>query len=232
MSLVQVLLIEDDNEIARLTKLYLEAEGYQVTVIHSGATAVSQIVELKPDVVLLDLMLPDKDGAQICREVREHYQGMILVLTAVTDELSEVSLLKLGADDYITKPIRGHVLVARIEALLRRLQRSTLSSPKSKTKLEGYGLSLCTTTQKACYREKELDLTQSEFEVLTVLLERLDQVVSREECCQTTRGIEYSFNDRSIDMRVSGLRKKLQKADVTTAKVTTIRNRGYKLTAA
>ncbi len=120
MSKTKVLIVEDDQEIARLTTLYLEAEGYSVSVVHEGNLALEAIRSIEPDLVLLDLMLPGMSGAQICRQAREFYNGMILVLTASADEMSEVSLFKFGADDYVAKPIRGHALLARIEALLRR----------------------------------------------------------------------------------------------------------------
>ena len=101
----KILLVEDDSEIARLTKMYLEAEGYLVTVVDNGLNALEAIKELKPELVLLDLMLPGKNGAEICQEAREFYHGIIIVLTATDDEMSEVSLFKFGADDYLTKPL-------------------------------------------------------------------------------------------------------------------------------
>lgn len=103
MSKTKVLIVEDDQEIARLTTLYLEAEGYDVSVVHEGNLALEAIRSIEPDLVLLDLMLPGMSGAQICRQAREFYNGIILVLTASADEMSEVSLFKFGADDYVAK---------------------------------------------------------------------------------------------------------------------------------
>ncbi|OLQ81161.1 DNA-binding response regulator [Photobacterium proteolyticum] len=226
----KILLIEDDSEIARLTKMYLETEGYETKVIDSGDVALDGIKEFAPDVVLLDLMLPGLDGAEICRRAREFYTGMILVLTASADEMSEVTLFKLGADDYVTKPVRGHILLARIEALLRR------SRPKKFKLAEGvvekFGISLHNSSQRAFFNNKQLDLTVSEYEVLQLLFEHSGEVVSREECCKHIRGIDYNVNDRSIDMRISGLRRKLSTHNVNKAVVRTIRNKGYMLSDA
>ncbi|GLR05707.1 response regulator transcription factor [Vibrio hyugaensis] len=224
----KILLVEDDSEIARLTKMYLEAEGYLVTVVDNGLNALDSIKALKPDLVLLDLMLPGKDGAMICQEAREFYHGIILVLTATDDEMSEVSLLKFGADDYLTKPIKGNILLARIEAALRRYRRQV--DMVEEVELSRYGIDLCTRRSKAFYLEQDIDLTDSEFEILELLMLNVDKPVSRESCCRLARGIEYCITDRSIDMRVSSLRKKFSKAHIHTATIKTVRNRGYMLT--
>ncbi|MGR4988781.1 response regulator transcription factor [Vibrio rotiferianus] len=224
----KILLVEDDYEIARLTKMYLEAEGYLVTVVDDGLSALDSIKALKPDLVLLDLMLPGKDGAMICQEARDFYHGVIIVLTATDDEMSEVSLLKFGADDYLTKPIKGNVLLARIEAVLRRYRRQV--DMVEEVELSRYGIDLCTRRSKAFYLEKDIDLTDSEFEILELLMINVDKPVSRESCCRLARGIEYCITDRSIDMRISSLRKKFSKAHIHTATIKTVRNRGYMLT--
>ncbi len=224
----KVLLIEDDRDISELTEMYLTAEGYQVEAICDGSIAVETIQKSNPDVVLLDLMLPGKSGAQICREARDFYTGMIMVLTASEDEMSEVSLLKFGADDYLTKPVRGHILVARIEALLRRYHRQSKQDTTQGIS-DAYGIVINSRNQTAYYEQKPLELSSAEFEILQVLVENAGETVSREHCCRLARGIEYSINDRSIDMRVSGLRKKLIQSEVHSAVVKTVRNKGYKL---
>ena len=199
MSKTKVLIVEDDQEIARLTTLYLEAEGYNVSVVHDGNLALEAIRNTEPDLVLLDLMLPGLSGAQICRQAREFYNGIILVLTASADEMSEVSLFKFGADDYVTKPIRGHALLARIEALLRR------ASPAVETMDIGTekqcDIVINNTAQSATLYGQNLKLTSAEFEILNLLVNNICQVVTRDQCCQLFRGIDYAFNDRSIDMR-------------------------------
>ncbi|OMO27403.1 response regulator transcription factor [Vibrio lentus] len=229
MSKTKVLIVEDDQEIARLTTLYLEAEGYNVSVVHDGNLALEAIRNTEPDLVLLDLMLPGLSGAQICRQAREFYNGIILVLTASADEMSEVSLFKFGADDYVTKPIRGHALLARIEALLRR------ASPAVETIDTGTDkqcdIVINNTAQSATLYGQNLKLTSAEFEILNLLVNNICQVVTRDQCCQLFRGIDYAFNDRSIDMRVSGLRRKLRIHAKDKQLIRTVRNKGYMLVA-
>ncbi|MCF4175855.1 response regulator transcription factor [Vibrio sp. McD22-P3] len=226
-----ILLIEDDMHIGNLTKMFLEAEGYTVNWIEDGSIALNKIDSLKPDLVILDLMLPGKSGGDICREARAFYSGMIMVVTAAEDEMSEVSLFKLGADDYITKPVRGHILVARIEALMRRY-KPVQQAEKSLYISDAYGIVVNNENQTAYYEQKPLNLTNSEFEILQLLIENKGKTVSREHCCRVVRGIEYSSYNRSIDMRISGLRKKLIQAEIYDAIIKTVRNQGYRLVKA
>jgi len=229
MSKTKVLIVEDDQEIARLTTLYLEAEGYEVSVVHEGNLALEAIRSIEPDLVLLDLMLPGMSGAQICREAREFYNGLILVLTASADEMSEVSLFKFGADDYVAKPIRGHALLARIEALLRRATPvTTTAKTVSEKQCE---IAINSAAQSATLYGQNLNLTSAEFEILNLLVKNVCQVVTRDQCCQLFRGIDYAFNDRSIDMRVSGLRRKLRVHAKDKQLIRTVRNKGYMLVA-
>jgi DNA-binding response OmpR family regulator len=153
---------------------------------------------------------------------------MIMVLTAAEDEMSEVSLFKFGADDYVTKPVRGHILVARIEALMRRYQRQQKLEQVNYIS-DAHGIVINAQNQTAYYEHKPINLTNSEFEILQLLIENVGETVSRDHCCRLARGIEYNVNNRSIDMRVSGLRKKLIQAEVYSATIKTIRNQGYKL---
>jgi DNA-binding response OmpR family regulator len=229
MSKTKVLIVEDDQEIARLTTLYLEAEGYEVSVVHEGNLALEAIRSIEPDLVLLDLMLPGMSGAQICREAREFYNGMILVLTASADEMSEVSLFKFGADDYVAKPIRGHALLARIEALLRRATPVITTAetvPENQCEIV-----INNAAQSATLYGQNLKLTSAEFEILNLLVKNVCQVVTRDQCCQLFRGIDYAFNDRSIDMRVSGLRRKLRVHAKDKQLIRTVRTKGYMLVA-
>ena len=229
MSKTKVLIVEDDQEIARLTTLYLEAEGYNVSVVHDGNLALEAIRNTEPDLVLLDLMLPGLSGAQICRQAREFYNGIILVLTASADEMSEVSLFKFGADDYVTKPIRGHALLARIEALLRRASAAVEIMDTGTEKQ--CDIVINNTAQSATLYGQNLKLTSAEFEILNLLVNNICQVVTRDQCCQLFRGIDYAFNDRSIDMRVSGLRRKLRIHAKDKQLIRTVRNKGYMLVA-
>jgi len=224
MKKTNVLLIEDDAEISRLTAMYLEVEGYDVEVVDDGLLALSAIKDKCPDLIVLDLMLPGLNGIDICKQAREFYHQPILILTACDDDVSEVSLLKMGADDYLVKPLRPHVLVARIEALLRRnTQAGVKEINKSKA------LIINDENSQVSFHGKLLELTGSEYEMLKILYNSVGEVISREQCCQALRGIDYDFSNRSIDMRISGLRKKLGDDLMPYKMIMTIRNKGYKL---
>jgi DNA-binding response OmpR family regulator len=218
----KILLVEDDAEISRLTKMFLEVEGYQVNVIEDGALALSAIKQQVPDIVILDLMLPNMSGFDICKQAREFYQQPILILTACDDDTSEVSLLKSGADDYLVKPLRAHVLVARIEVLLRRNRK--VAKPASNNPIFFNKM-----TNHVNYNGNTLDLTGSEYEMLELLYDNAGNVTTREQCYQLLRGIDYDFMNRSIDMRISGLRKKLGDDRMPFKVIKTIRSKGYML---
>lgn len=228
----KILIVEDDLEIRRLVQMYLEADDYEVHAIDDGADAIQMIQDVHPDLVLLDLMLPGMNGADICVKAKQFYQGMILVLTASEEEMSEVSLLRFGADDYMTKPVRGHVLLARIEALLRRKEGRLLRSAKPEFSLPNkfpYAFQIDEIKKIVACQGQDLQLTAAQFEILQILIDNKGNIVSREQCCQLLRGMEHGFNDRSVDMRISGLRKKLASAKCSGTMIRTIRNKGYML---
>lgn len=222
---MKILIVEDDAEISRLTAMYLEAEGFESKVINDGGEALAAIKSYRPDLVILDLMLPGLSGFDICKQARLFYQGPILVLTACDDDVSEVSLLKFGADDFLNKPLKPHILVARIEALIRRssiLNVEPTSPSNSKLHIN--------TVNREVFLDGELVLlTDSEYEMLHWLDNNAGKIVSRDDCCKALRGIDYDFNDRSIDMRISALRKKLNDDKVPYKIITTVRNKGYML---
>ncbi|QFT12108.1 Transcriptional regulatory protein YycF (plasmid) [Vibrio sp. THAF190c] len=228
----KILIVEDDLEICRLVQMYLEADDYQVSTINDGAEALQAIQDIDPDLILLDLMLPGLSGADICVKAKQFFKGMIMVLTASEEEMSEVSLLRFGADDYMTKPVRGHVLLARIEALLRRKEGRVLRALKPEyvshnTPSNTFHIDEINKTVNC--QGHNLQLTAAQFEIFQILMENKGKIVSREQCCQLFRGVEYGFNDRSIDMRISGLRKKLAHAQCAGTMIRTIRNKGYML---
>jgi DNA-binding response OmpR family regulator len=225
MEKIKVLIIEDDAEISRLTAMYLEIEGFDTCIISDGLAAIDAINTYQPDFIILDLMLPGFSGVDICKQAREFYHGPILILTACADDVSEVSLLKLGADDFLTKPLKPHVLVARMQALLRRIKPHNLTKENGKHSR----LTIDVKSQKVTLDEVELSLTSAEFEMLVILEKNMGMPVSRDDCCHVLRGIEYGFNDRSIDMRISGLRKKLHDDQPPYKLIATVRNKGYML---
>lgn len=219
----KVLIVEDDHVIARLMRIYLDEEGYQTEVVFDGLEAIEAIKTFQPQLVVLDLMLPGLDGVEICRQARTFYKGMILVVTASVDELSEVSLLKYGADDYVTKPIKSRILLARVEALFRRLPEAVNTSD---VRLR---LTVDNKSKSVSFDGEAVNLTASEFDIFYMLYQSFGEVLSRESCCKAIRGIEYNSCDRTVDMRVSGLRKRLVKEGVNIVSIKTVRNQGYAL---
>lgn len=226
MPSTRILIIEDDHEIARLTAMYLNSEGYDTKVINDGALALDAIKQYQPNLLILDLMLPGLSGIEICAQARAFFKEPILVLTACEDEISEISLLKLGADDYLTKPVRPNIMAARITALLRRTASIQKQKPST---IELKRLKVDPRRQRVEFRGQPLDLTDSEYDLLLLLTKNVGQIISREECCQQLRGIDHDFSDRSIDMRISGLRKKLNVGCSTQQIIKTVRNKGYML---
>ncbi|AAZ25770.1 response regulator transcription factor [Colwellia psychrerythraea] len=222
---MHILIIEDDKEIARLTEIYLQSTGYETTIIADGSLAIAMIKKLSPDLILLDLMLPGVDGFELCKQAREFYNGPIIVLTAMEDDLSEVSLLKLGADDYLRKPAKPHIMSARIEALLRRAK---VNNEKVTQELPNK-LLINRDTLSVTLNNALVDLTNSEFDMLVLLADKSGQTVSREECIHSLRGIDFDVTNRSIDMRISALRKKLNDEKSPYKLIKTIRNKGYLL---
>nr|WP_282098771.1 response regulator transcription factor [Pseudoalteromonas sp. MMG013] len=222
---VHILIIEDDHEIARLTEMYLQSDGYQTTVVADGNTAITTIRHLSPDLILLDLMLPSVDGFEVCKQARAFYTGPIIVLTAREDDISEVSLLKCGADDYLRKPVKPHIMSARIEALLRRTYVDVIETDSEPS----HTLQINYDTFSVTLNNTLVNLTTSEFDLLALLHKNAGHTVSREDCIHALRGIHYEISDRSIDMRISGLRKKLNDDQQPYKRIKTIRNKGYLL---
>lgn len=218
-----ILIIEDDLKLAALTAEYLQNQGFKVDQHHSGAGAAARILKLQPDLVILDIMLPELDGTQICRDVRERYQGGIIMLTARDDDMDELLGLELGADDYIGKPVQPRLLLARIHSVLRR---TGMQHPASLSALEVDGLRLDLTARDARLNGDVLELTDAEFDLLVLLARNAGEVVSREVIVQNLRGIEYDGLDRSVDNRISRLRRKLPEQAIT---IKTVRARGYML---
>jgi DNA-binding response OmpR family regulator len=194
-----------------------------VTLHHSGEGAVEQVLALQPDLLILDIMLPVKEGTEICTELRDRYRGGILMLTARDDDMDELLGLELGADDYVAKPVRPRLLLARIHSLLRRLDGNGHAA--SRAIVLGH-LRLDLAAREACVSGDRLELTDSEFDLLYLLARHAGEVVSRDAMMLETRGLEYDGLDRSIDNRISRLRRKLP---AEAASIKTVRSKGYLL---
>lgn len=204
MKKVKILIVEDDPEISRLSAIYLKSEGYEVDIADDGLQAISMLKESAPDLMILDLMLPGMNGREVCERARQFFNGPIIILTACNDDAKEINMLRVGADDYLNKPIRPDILVARIEALLRR----SAISLKTKLYLRIEQLYIDLISEDVYLNNVEVSLTSSERKLLLLLANNSGQVVTRSFCCGFLRGVDYEYNDRSIDMRISGIRKK------------------------
>lgn len=219
---VKILIVEDDQRIAKLLKQFLNSEGFDTDVKHSAEDAVAELPDIQPDLIVLDLMLPGMDGVEFCQQIRPHFSKSILMLTAHEGDMQEVIALNAGVDDFVAKPIRTHVLLARIKALLRRQ-----SAQQHSSEIEVGDLYLDHAKRKVHRGSKMLELSDSEFELIWYLAQRAGEVVTRDELFKALRGREYDGLDRSIDMRVSKLRKTLAQQCDDSQYIVTLRQRGY-----
>ncbi len=226
----RILIVEDDERLATLTKDYLESNGLTVAIEGDGGRAIERIKTEQPDLVVLDLMLPGEDGLAVCRIVRPYYKGPILMLTARTEDLDQVLGLEMGADDYVAKPVRPRVLLARIRALLRRVKdtpEEMAAEPSSENRLTFGNLVVDNAMREAWLDGKSIDLTSAEFDLLWLLSSSAGRVLTREEIFHQLRGIEYDGQDRSIDVRVSRIRPKVGDDPMNPKRIKTVRSKGY-----
>ena len=223
----QVLIVEDDQRLAELTREYLESNGLQVTIEGNGALAAARIIAEQPDLVILDLMLPGEDGLTICRKVRDHYEGPILMLTARTDDMDQIQGLDMGADDYVCKPVRPRLLLARIQALLRRSEAPEPAAPQKLRRLQFGPLVVDNALREAWLHDQGIELTSAEFDLLWLLVANAGRILSREEIFTALRGIGYDGQDRSIDVRISRIRPKIGDDPDHPRLIKTIRSKGY-----
>jgi DNA-binding response OmpR family regulator len=226
---IDILLIEDDARLADLTATYLEQNGLRVAVEGRGDRAIERFVRERPRLVLLDLLLPGKDGLSICRELRKHHDVPILMLTARDTDLDHVIGLEAGADDYVMKPVDPMVLLARVRALLRRAERGNAASGERKADMLLGALRISETSREVWLSGKPVPLTTQEFELLSLLAHRAGELVSRDEVFRAMRGIDYDGLDRSIDGRVSKLRRKLGDDAAAPTRIKTVWGKGYLL---
>ncbi|MBE4594228.1 DNA-binding response regulator [Vibrio navarrensis] len=219
----KLIIVEDDIKLQQMLGDYFQSQGFTVITTDNGLDAPSLILQEKPCIVLLDLMLPGQDGLSVCRRIRDSYFGKILMLTASDDDFDHVAALEMGADDYVNKPIKPRVLLARIRMLLRRPD-VTVHEESNHCQ---FGVLKLNRIRKECQiAERVVSLTDGEFDLLWLLARSAEQVLSREWLTKTLRGIEYDGVDRTIDNRIVTLRKKLD--DTTPArKILTVRSKGY-----
>ncbi|HYS79676.1 MAG TPA: response regulator transcription factor [Anaeromyxobacteraceae bacterium] len=222
------LLVEDDARLAALTREYLESHGMAVTLASDGRRGLAEALARRYDVVLLDLMLPEKHGLEVCRELRARSDVPIVVLTARGEEADRVMGLELGADDYLPKPFSPRELLARIHAVVRRARGQVGPSLE---KVQVGGLVLDPGAQRATYLGRELALTGYEFALLKALAERAGRILTREQLMEIAKGSAEESFDRSIDVHVSRLRHKLGDDPRRPQLLKTVRGLGYLLAA-
>jgi two-component system, OmpR family, response regulator RstA len=223
----QILLVEDDRELASMVADYLAPHGFVVSVENRGDRAVERVRSEPYDVIILDVNLPGIDGLTVCREIRPAFKGPILILTARGDEVDEVVGLEVGADDYLAKPVRPRVLLARLRAQLRKT--AVHNSEHSGNRIAIDALLVDAGRRAVEMHGKEIQLTSAEFDLLWLLAENVGQVVSRGDIYQRIHGIPYDGLDRSIDLRISRLRKKLGDDPINPQRIKAVRSIGYLL---
>lgn len=224
----KILLVDDDRELTSLLKELLEMEGFNVVLASDGEQAL-KLLDASIDLLLLDVMMPRKNGIETLKELRQNFQTPVIMLTARGSDLDRVLGLELGADDYLPKPFNDRELVARIRAILRRSnwseQKQTDNS--SSPTLQVDKLQLNPGRQEASFDNEPLELTGTEFTLLYLLAQHLGQVVSREHLSQEVLGKRLTPFDRAIDMHISNLRRKLPERTDGQPWFKTLRGRGY-----
>jgi two-component system OmpR family response regulator len=224
----RILLVEDDERLCALVAGYLRKHDYDVEVVLHGNDALPAILKLQPDLVILDVNLPGKDGFQICREARDQFDGVIIMVTARDDQFDEVLGLEFGADDYVHKPVEPRVLLARIKAQLRRAAgrgANAANQPESFT-FGKFEINRAARSVKLP-DDSRPELTSAEFDLLWALVICAGEVVSRESLMRQLRNLEFDGLDRTIDGGISRLRRKLHDDASTPQRIKTVRGKGY-----
>lgn len=225
----RVLLVEDDEGLANLIGDYLGRNGLEIHWVRRGDTAIEKAHEISPDLMLLDVMLPGRDGFDICRELRARGSTLpIVFLTARDEDFDRVVGLELGADEFIPKPVQPRVLLAHVRAILRRAAMGTGAPAVSAADVITFGrLEIDVGSRAARLAGKPVDLTSSEFDLLWLLARHAGKVLSRNDILNKLRSLDYDGSDRSVDCRIYRLRRKLGDLVDTTERIKTIRNVGY-----
>lgn len=223
---MHVLIVEDEPKIAQILVDFLQLEGFQTSVLHDGAEAVKTIKTKQPDFVILDIMLPNKDGLSICKEVRQFSDVPVLMLTARVDEIDRLVGLGFGADDYVCKPFSPREVVARVQTILRRTQRQQTPNDN----LVVYKTLALNHDRHECKLEnKVIELTPVEFRLLKTLLEKPGSVFSRDKLMGTCYEDARIVSSRTIDSHMKNLRSKLATADSSESLLHSIYGVGYKI---
>jgi two-component system response regulator BaeR len=219
-----ILIVEDEKKIASLLEDYFRASQFQTSTIHEGAQVVEWCKHNEPDLILLDLMLPGKDGIDICREIRQFSNVPIIMITARVDEIDRILGLEIGADDYICKPFSPREVVARVKALFRRLESMNHNEQEHTTALQ-----FDEEKYSATYKQYPLDLTPIEFRLLSILYKNQGKVFSRDQLMNALYNDHRIVTDRTIDSHIKNLRQKLHRSGCTDEMIYSVYGIGYKL---
>lgn len=221
----KILVVEDEASIQKVVRTYLESAGHLVTCVDNGADALAHNRSFRPDLIVLDLNLSGMDGMEVAARIREESDVYIMMLTARSEEEDRISGLRIGADDYLTKPFSPREMVARVEAILRRAR----GTPGRSSTLHFQHLSLDPDSHEAAADGMPLDLTLTEFQVLHVLAQNAGRVLTRDQLLEKVHGEGWAAYDRSVDVHVSRIRQKIEDDPRRPELVKTVRGAGYQL---
>ncbi|MGG0410607.1 response regulator transcription factor [Peribacillus simplex] len=230
----KILVVDDEQSIVTLLQYNLEQAGYSVVTALDGEQGLEAAVDIRPDLVVLDLMLPKMDGLEVCKQLRQQKINIpILMLTAKDDEFDKVLGLELGADDYLTKPFSPREVVARIKAILRRSQFQSDGSESNQDQEDGLlklgELKVFPERYEAFFDEQQLELTPKEFELLLYLAKNKGRVLTRDQLLSAVWNYDFAGDSRIVDVHISHLREKIEKDTKKPLYIKTIRGLGYKL---
>jgi two-component system alkaline phosphatase synthesis response regulator PhoP len=219
-----ILLVDDEANIVDLARMYLERDGYRIEAAYDGVAALQAVEKLDPALVVLDIMLPEMDGFEVCRRVRAESDVPIIMLTARDEDIDKIVGLELGADDYLTKPFNPRELVARVKAILRRAERIPARKQES---LHLGDVTIDPASRELSVAGETVELRTKEFDLLLVLAENKGIVLSREQLLDLAWGYDFYGQTRTVDVHVANLRKRLQKSE--NLRIETVTGVGYKL---
>ncbi|MEI3611134.1 response regulator YycF [Pseudogracilibacillus sp. SO30301A] len=226
---IKILVVDDEKPIADILKFNLEKEGYEVVCAFDGDDAIELAEKENPDLILLDIMLPGKDGNEVCREIRKTKNMPIIMLTAKDSEIDKVLGLELGADDYVTKPFSNRELIARVKANLRRQQQVVDENVENKKDIIIGNLTIHPEAYSVSRDGEHIDLTHREFELFYYLARHIGQVMTREHLLETVWGYDYFGDVRTVDVTVRRLREKIEEDPSNPLLIVTRRGVGYYL---
>ncbi|MEE4264367.1 MAG: response regulator [Desulfobacteraceae bacterium] len=226
MTAKHILIVEDEKKIADLLCDYLKAAGFRTSAQNNGDRVISQVKKDPPNLILLDIMLPGKDGMQLCRAIRQFSNVPIIMITARVEEIDRLLGLELGADDYICKPFSPREVVARVRAVFRRVD----AEPREDHLVVG-SISLDDETHQVMIDKKVLNLTPNEFGLLKIMMSRPNRVFSRNELISRVQGYDFEGYDRTIDTHIKNLRKKIARRLPNREIISTVYGVGYKFKA-